>query len=140
MKNKNLLEIPDSELEWSFVRSSGPGGQNVNRTNSCAILRWNYLVSTSLQQLSPTSNILEKLKSIATTKGDIFVRSQSFRDQERNKEECRLKLKALMEKVFFEPKKRVATKPTHGSKKRRLNSKKLHSAKKGLRQRKFESE
>jgi ribosome-associated protein len=132
------LQIPDSEIEWSYVRSSGPGGQNVNRTNSCAVLRWNYLESKSLQLIFPSNTVLNKLKALATNEGDIIVRSQAFRDQERNYQECIEKFVKIITQTFHIPKKRIATKPTHSSKKKRLQSKKLHADKKNLRQKGYE--
>jgi len=132
------LEIPESEIEWSYVRSSGPGGQNVNRTNSCAVLRWNYLESQSLQAMAPSPSILEKLRTAATTEGDIIIRSQTFRDQERNYQECITKFIKFLTQIFYIPKRRIATKPTYSSKKKRLQVKKLLSDKKSLRQKKYE--
>jgi ribosome-associated protein len=127
------LHIDDSELEWSYVRSSGPGGQNVNRTNSCAVLRWNYLESESLRAATPPETVLEKLKAHATKEGDIIIKSQTFRDQERNYQECLQKFVSLLKSVFHKPKNRVATKPTKASKRRRLEGKKIHSDKKSMR-------
>lgn len=127
------LKLPESEFEWSFVRSSGPGGQNVNRTNSCAVLRWNYLNSKSLALIYPSDSVLEKLKAQATSAGDIIIRSQVFRDQERNCEDCRQKLASLLRKIFHKPKTRIATKPTKASKQKRLHSKKAQGEKKALR-------
>lgn len=132
------LTIADSELEWSYVRSSGPGGQNVNRTNSCAVLRWNYLTSKSLETAQPSEAVLEKLRAQATKDGDIIVRCQSFRDQERNYQECLQKFIQLLRGVFHKPKARIATRPTKASKKRRLQTKRLQSEKKSLRQKKFD--
>lgn len=132
------LQIPESELEWSYVRSSGPGGQNVNRTNSCAVLRWNYLESPSLQALELSTVIAEKLQRAATNDGDIIIRSQSFRDQERNYQECLNKFTELLKSMFYIPKKRIATKPSYSSKKKRLQAKKIHSDKKSNRRQKFD--
>lgn len=127
------LVIEETELEWAYVRSSGPGGQNVNRTNSCAVLRWNYLQSESLQQAHPSETVLEKLQAQATKEGDIIIKSQTFRDQERNYQECLQKFIALLKGAFHKPKPRVATKPTKSSKRRRLEGKKIHAEKKSMR-------
>jgi ribosome-associated protein len=131
------LSIPDSEIEWTYVRSSGPGGQNVNRTNSCAVLRWNYVNSEALAKIEPAHTIIEKLQKLATNDGDIIIKSQTFRDQERNYQECLQKFMNLLKGVFFKPKHRIATKPTRSSKRKRLDNKKLNSEKKTLRQKKF---
>lgn len=131
------LVIEDSELEWSYVRSSGPGGQNVNRTNSCAVLRWNYLESDSLRAATPSDTVLEKLKVHATKEGDIIIKSQTFRDQERNYQECLNKFVTLLKSAFHKPKHRVPTKPTKSSKRRRLEGKKIQGDKKTMRRKVF---
>lgn len=136
IKINSKLEIPEIEMEWSYVRSSGPGGQNVNRTNSCVVLRWNFKESQSLQQIPLSSTTLEKLQRISTKEGDILIRSQTFRDQERNYHECIDKFIKLLTQVFHIPKRRISTKPTKASKKKRLQSKKIHSEKKNLRRQK----
>lgn len=128
------LSIPLSEIEWTYVRSSGPGGQNVNRTNSCAVLRWNYLNSPRIQALNLPVALIEKFQAISTNEGDLIIKSQTFRDQERNYQECIDKFQSTLQKIFFKPKPRIATKPTRSSKKRRLQNKKLHSEKKSMRQ------
>jgi len=138
IKINHKLEIPESELEWSYVRSAGPGGQNVNRTNSCAVLRWNYLESKAVQAAMLSSTILEKMRGVATISGDIIIRSQTYRDQERNYQECLDKFKKMLIQIFHIPKKRIATKPTFSSKKKRLQTKKLLSDKKSLRQKKYD--
>lgn len=135
--NRKLV-IPEAELDWSYVRSSGPGGQNVNRTNSCAVLRWNYLESASLQALELSDAVLEKLQRVATNDGDIIIRSQTFRDQERNYQECLNKFSELLKNIFYVPKKRIATKPSYSSKKKRLQAKKIHSDKKNSRRKAFD--
>ncbi len=132
------LSIPVAEIEWSYVRSSGPGGQNVNRTNSCAVLRWNYLNSNTLQALNLPAAILEKFQAIATKDGDVIIRSQTFRDQERNYQECLEKFQSSLQRIFHKPKPRIATKPTKSSKRKRLDNKKMHSEKKSLRQKRFD--
>lgn len=128
------LSIADSEFEWSYVRSSGPGGQNVNRTNSCAVLRWNFLLSPSLMAANPSLEVLEKLQAQSTKEGDLIIKGQTFRDQERNYQECLDRFVSILQKAFHKPKYRVATKPTRSSKRKRLQTKKLNSDKKSLRQ------
>jgi ribosome-associated protein len=132
------FSVPASELEWSYVRSSGPGGQNVNRTNSCAVLRWNYLNSNSLQALNLPLAILEKFQALATKEGDLIIKSQTFRDQERNYQECLEKFRSALLRIFHKPKPRIATKPTKSSKRKRLDNKKMNSEKKSLRQKRFD--
>lgn len=133
----NKVEIPYSELEWSYVRSSGPGGQNVNRTNSCVILRWNYLNSKLFIENLISEEDREKLKAITTKSGELIIKSQSFRDQDQNYEDCLTKFRRILNQIFYKPKKRIPTKPTFSSKQRRLKSKALKSDKKASRSKKF---
>jgi ribosome-associated protein len=118
--------VPDSELQMSFARSSGPGGQNVNKVESKAILRWNVRATECLPA-DVRERFLAKYSSRLTKDGDVLLASQEFRDQPRNIEACRARLVALIRAVLQAPKKRRATKPTKGSKVRRLNDKKSRS-------------
>ncbi|WP_413557249.1 alternative ribosome rescue aminoacyl-tRNA hydrolase ArfB [Bdellovibrio sp. HCB209] len=114
------------EFDFTYARSRGPGGQNVNRTNSAAILRWNLRDSQGLPE-NIKARLLEKLATQLTDDGDILIRSEEFRDQDQNRSACLKKLQALLAKALFVPKKRVATKPTRSSVRKRLDSKKRHS-------------
>jgi ribosome-associated protein len=121
----NLI-IPDSELRLSFARSSGPGGQNVNKVASKAILHYDVLNSPSLP-----ADVRERFKaaysSRLTTTGEVVIHSEEFRDQPKNIQACYDKLRQMILAVLKPPKKRRATKPTRGSKLRRLNDKKSRS-------------
>lgn len=114
------------EFDFTYARSRGPGGQNVNRTNSAAILRWNLRDTQSLPE-NIKARLLEKLANQLTVDGDILIRSEEFRDQDQNRSACLKRLQALIQKALFVPKKRVATKPTRSSVRKRLDSKKRHS-------------
>ena len=120
------LAIPDDELEMTFSRSSGPGGQNVNKVSSKATLRWNVRQSSSLPQ-DVRERFLKKYGQRLTKDGDLLIYSQEFRDQPKNIEACRAKLRAMIQGVLRPPKKRRPTKPTKGSKIRRLKEKKARS-------------
>jgi Protein chain release factor B len=126
------IVIPYHELDFSFARSRGPGGQNVNKTNSAVILRWNLLTSTAI-----TEEVRERLKfrlqGKLTNDGELIIRSETQRDQDQNKSECIRKLHETLERAMFVPKKRVATKPTRSSVRKRLDTKKVTSEKKDLR-------
>lgn len=118
----NLI-IPDAELRLSFARSSGPGGQNVNKVSSKAVLHFSVLTTPSLPP-DVRQRFLEQYKSRLTNAGEVVIHSEEFRDQPRNIQSCYDKLRQMVLTVLRPPKKRRATKPTRGSKVRRLNDKK----------------
>ncbi len=118
-----MIEINYNELEFSFVRSRGPGGQNVNKTNSAAQMRWHVESSNSLTAIQKLE-ILHKLSRHLVDGGYLIFRSDTFRDQDRNRSECIRKLHEMLEKALKKEKKRVASKPTRSSIRKRLDSKK----------------
>ena len=120
------LIIPDAELRLSFARSSGPGGQNVNKVSSKAILHFNITASPSLPP-DVRQRFIENFRSRLTTSGEVVIHSEEYRDQPRNIEACYDKLRAMITAVLRPPKKRRATRPTKGSKVRRLKEKKARS-------------
>lgn len=126
------IQIPFFEMEFTYARSRGPGGQNVNRTNSAAILRWNLWASQSFSD-EVKERLTQKLHGKLTTDGDLIIRSEIHRDQDQNRSECIKKLHETLKKALFVPKKRVATKPTRSSQRRRLDSKKKDAEIKTLR-------
>ncbi len=116
------FEIPFHEMEFSYARSRGPGGQNVNRTNSAAILRWN-LFSSQVFSDATKERLVQKLSSQLTNDGDLLIRSETQRDQDQNRSECIRKLHEILKKALFVPKRRVATKPTRSSQRKRVDTK-----------------
>ena len=122
----NNLTIPESELRFSFARSSGPGGQNVNKVSSKAILHFDVRNSPSLP-LDVRARFLDQYASRVTKSGEIVIHSEEFRDQPKNIQACHDKLKGLILAVLKPPKKRRPTKPSRGSKVRRLKAKKARS-------------
>ncbi|REK12409.1 MAG: aminoacyl-tRNA hydrolase [Planctomycetota bacterium] len=126
------IRIPESELETTFARSSGPGGQNVNKVNSKAMLRWRARTSEALPD-DVRERFLARYRSRITTDGDIIVSSQRYRDQARNVDDARKKLCAMLASVAVPPKKRKPTKPSRAAKQRRLESKQAQARKKQLR-------
>ena len=128
-----LIRIPDEELEWSFARSGGPGGQNVNKVASKAILRWKAGASAAPIPPAARDRMKVTFPSRFTTEGDAVIQSQKYRDQERNKEDCLLKLAEMVRAALIEPTVRKKTKPSKGAKKRRLADKRRTSAKKQAR-------
>ena len=121
------LQIPDSEFTWSFARSGGPGGQNVNKVASKAVMRWNIAASTALPEDVKNRLALQQ-KRFFTTDGEFIMVSQRYRDQERNRQDCLDKLRALILQALAVPKARKKTRPSRGSKRRRLQDKKQRSA------------
>ena len=126
------IKIPLREFEFSFSRSSGPGGQNVNKLNTKALLRWPIRSTRSLPP-GVRERFLEKYKRRITGDGDILVTSQRFRDQGRNVADCLTKLREMILTVEAPPKTRRATKPSRGSKVRRRKAKEINSRKKQMR-------
>ena len=131
------ISVPSSEFELSYARSSGPGGQNVNKVNSKAILRWNIRSSPSLSG-ELHARILHRLASQLSIEGELIISSDRFRDQIRNREDCFEKLQALIAAASVRPKKRKKTKPSFSSQKKAKAAKSLHSQKKRLRSRNFD--
>ena len=116
--------IPYNELNFEFSRSGGPGGQHVNKTNSAAVLRWNVDATLAFSE-DQKIRLQERLK--LTNTGELIVRSEESRDQEKNKKKCLEKLDSILEKALFVPKKRKATKPSRAQKEKRIKTKKIRS-------------
>ena len=129
--NENL-SIPEDHLQWSYARSSGPGGQNVNKVNSKATLRW--AMPADFLPPAPMNRFRKLAQRYITSEGEVVIQSQESRDQTQNIGNCRDKLKTLIVAALVQPKRRVATKPTKSSKRRRLDDKKIQSDKKKTRQ------
>ncbi len=126
------LAIPDSEFAWTYVRASGPGGQNVNKVSSKAVLRWNVLASPSLPP-EIKARFGQREAGRITSTGDVLITSQRFRDQERNRQDCLEKLAALVRAATLVPRRRKRTRPTRGSVEARLRAKKQRSGIKSAR-------
>src|SRR5262245_31884668 len=126
------LAIPDAELSFTFARSGGPGGQNVNKVSSKAVLRWDLAANTSLPE-EVKARLRGQERRRVTTEGELVITSQTHRDQERNKQECLDRLVEMVRRALAAPKPRKATKPTRGSKQRRLAAKRRRSEAKAAR-------
>lgn len=119
------IYIPWNEIEVSVTRSSGAGGQHVNRTNSAVQLRFSVSRSLILSE-EQKQRVLQKLSHRLVQGDEILVRNEDERDQKRNKEKAYENLNKIIEAALRVPKKRVATKPKRSAVKKRLEEKKRH--------------
>ena len=124
-------DIPESALSYRFVRSSGPGGQHVNKVSTAVQLRV-QLARTRLDK-----PVLERLIRLAghqvNARGELVINADQFRSQVRNREDALARLKALVERAWVKPKKRVATRPSRAQKRHRNDTKKKRGTLKKLR-------
>ena len=120
------ITISDDELVERFVRSSGPGGQNVNKVASAVELRFDAAHSPNLPE-PVRERLLARRDRRITDEGVIVISAQRFRTQERNRQDARERLAALITAAVAAPIKRVPTKPTRASKERRLSGKRERS-------------
>jgi ribosome-associated protein len=126
------ITIDDSELTEDFVRSSGPGGQNVNKLSTAVQLRFNVRQSPSLPN-DVAIRLMRLAGSRLTKEGVIVITAQRHRTQERNRQDARDRLIELIQEAAVVPAKRRPTKPTKAAREKRLESKKRRGSIKGLR-------
>ena len=131
---KHATPIPDADLQFQFVRASGPGGQNVNKVATAAQLRFDLAGTVAL---SPS--VKARLRVLAGRRlgadGTLLINARNQRTQEGNRREALERLQDLISRASVEPKTRRATRPTFGSKQRRLEGKTQHKRLKQLRSR-----
>lgn len=126
------IEVPAEELEIRYVRSSGPGGQNVNKTSTKAVVRWNVRGASGVRD-DVKGRFVARFASRVTSAGDILITSDRYRDQPRNLEDCLAKLAAMLEEVAVAPTRRKPTRPGRAARERRIVAKKTRGSVKSLR-------
>jgi ribosome-associated protein len=126
------IQIGDEEVEFTFIRSPGPGGQNINKVSSAVQLRFNVHSTTSIPQ-----DVKQRLVKLAgrrlTSEGVLIIEARQYRSQERNRQAAMERLVRLIQQACEPPKPRHKTKPTHAAIMRRLESKRKRSEIKRMR-------
>jgi ribosome-associated protein len=129
LRIKSQISIPRREIRFSFVRSSGPGGQNVNKVASKAVLRWPVAATSSLTD-EVRGRLLARYGRRINDRGELVLSSQRYRDQAKNIDDCLAKLRSLILSVVKAPRPRKKTRPTKASREARLRHKRATTEKK----------
>jgi ribosome-associated protein len=119
------LRAPDDELTWRFSRSSGPGGQHVNTTDTRAEVSWDLAATGALTD-AQKALALERLRT-RLVDGTLTVASSQYRSQHRNREAARVRLEEIVAAAVVPPRPRRATRPTRASQRRRVEAKRRRS-------------
>jgi ribosome-associated protein len=133
----DVIQVPEDEFEWTFVRAGGPGGQNVNKVASKAVLRWSLRANRTVPDEVKRRFRSQQHRRI-NAEGELILSCQRFRDQARNIDECLDKLREMLLAAAVVPKLRRATRPTRSSKLRRLQEKRRRTGVKQSRRRPVE--
>lgn len=116
------FRVPDDELSWRFSRSSGPGGQHVNTSETRVEVSWD-LASSAVLSATQRAQALERLRT-RLVDGTLTIASSQYRSQHRNREAARVRLEQVVAAAIVPPRPRRATRPTRGSQQRRIDAKK----------------
>jgi ribosome-associated protein len=131
------VRIPARELDLSYARSGGPGGQHVNKTETKVVLRWRAAETEALDD-ADRAWVLRRLASRLTTEGELVVTSETHRDQRRNVEDALDRMAALVREALHRPKRRKKTRPSRAARQRRLDEKKRRGERKRERRKPFD--
>ncbi|MBN2416999.1 aminoacyl-tRNA hydrolase [bacterium] len=126
------LAIPEKELQETFIRAAGPGGQHVNKTSTAVQLRFNAQASAALSD-PVRQRLLALAGNRATARGEIVIEASRFRSRELNRNDARHRLKLLVREACKKPLIRKPTRPTRTAKEKRLTQKRLQALKKSAR-------
>jgi ribosome-associated protein len=126
------ISIPRREIRFTFVRSSGPGGQNVNKVASKAVLRWSAISSPSIPE-DVRGRLLVLCARRLNDRGELVLTSQRYRDQAKNIDDCLGKMRSLVAAAAVVPRKRKRTRVSKGQREARLQEKRATSEKKSRR-------
>lgn len=116
------FRVPDDELSWRFSRSSGPGGQHVNTSDTRVEVSWD-LASSAVLSANQRAQALKRLRT-RLVDGTLTIASSQYRSQHRNREAARVRLEQVVAAAIVAPRPRRATRPTRGSQQRRIDAKK----------------
>ncbi len=133
----NRVTIPASELSYAASRSSGPGGQHANKTDSRIQVRWNVPASKAMSDYLK-KRLLKVFGSRLTDDGDLLLAADSHRSQHRNRDEVNQRLAALVREALVPPKPRRKTKPSKASRQKRLDAKRRRADLKNQRRKKYD--